>query len=565
MVKTVPKTPDYLLDEHLQDLRNSGLSDEIIAAAGIRTHLLNGSMHFPYFSFDGEKTTHERWKTFDANQPKYLQAANTGTHIYFPPAFKETLQNSSHIFITEGEKKTLSLADRGYCAVGLGGVHSWHRESHGPLHPDLVRLVKTHKPIYLVFDSDAKKKSYIEVQKAKKAFAQSLLENGAWEVSTISLPLGDEPKIGIDDWFLTHTDGEFEKLIEEAKRIEDYLPFSEGLEWLDKPDIEVEQFIEGLLCRGDKMQLGGGSKAYKTWLLLHMGLMLAAGGCWLGMRAKPCKVLYVNLELHKNRCRQRLRVILEATGLKPPEGNFRTIHLRGQGLTHDTLVKHILEEIKKMGIQYDTIIIDPVYKLLGEANENGTTDVTKVLNSFERLAQIVDCAVCYAHHQTKGNQSSKAVIDRVSGSGVFARDPDVLVYLTEHEDPLCFTVDTILRNLPPVQPFVVEWAFPLMQRAKEKNPAAIKTQNRKTYSDETVLAALVDGMDTKEWMTALGIDRAATMSAITKRLTEASKVISDHGVKPRSKVWHHFKPMVPVLTSVPSTGLGERLHKMRKH
>lgn len=43
------------------------------------------------------------------------------------------------------------------------------------------------------------------------------------------------------------------------------------------------------------------------------------------------------------------------------------------------------------------------------------------------------CAVIYCHHHSKGGQGGKKSMDRASGSGVFARDPDALIDLIELE------------------------------------------------------------------------------------------------------------------------------------
>ena len=43
------------------------------------------------------------------------------------------------------------------------------------------------------------------------------------------------------------------------------------------------------------------------------------------------------------------------------------------------------------------------------------------------------CAVIYCHHHSKGQQGQKRSMDRASGSGVFARDPDALLDLIELE------------------------------------------------------------------------------------------------------------------------------------
>ncbi len=53
------------------------------------------------------------------------------------------------------------------------------------------------------------------------------------------------------------------------------------------------------------------------------------------------------------------------------------------------------------------------------------------VNQFDLIATELKCSVIYAHHHSKGIQSGKSSIDRSSGSGVFARDPDAILDLIE--------------------------------------------------------------------------------------------------------------------------------------
>ena len=54
-------------------------------------------------------------------------------------------------------------------------------------------------------------------------------------------------------------------------------------------------------------------------------------------------------------------------------------------------------------------------------------------NQFDRVCTELGCAVIYCHHHSKGSQGQKRSMDRASGSGVFARDPDALIDLIELE------------------------------------------------------------------------------------------------------------------------------------
>src|SRR5207245_5424288 len=82
---------------------------------------------------------------------------------------------------------------------------------------------------------------------------------------------------------------------------------------------------------------------------------------------------------------------------------------------------------------YSAIIIDPTYKVLGDRDENSAGDITDMLNEFEKLAAKLSVSVIFVAHFAKGNSNKKEVIDRISGSGVFARDPDTIMMMTEVE------------------------------------------------------------------------------------------------------------------------------------
>ena len=54
-------------------------------------------------------------------------------------------------------------------------------------------------------------------------------------------------------------------------------------------------------------------------------------------------------------------------------------------------------------------------------------------NQFDKVCTELGTAVIYCHHHSKGAQGGKRSMDRASGSGVFARDPDALLDLIELE------------------------------------------------------------------------------------------------------------------------------------
>ncbi|MDT2735492.1 AAA family ATPase, partial [Enterococcus thailandicus] len=79
---------------------------------------------------------------------------------------------------------------------------------------------------------------------------------------------------------------------------------------------------------------------------------------------------------------------------------------------------------------YMAVIIDPIYKVL-TGDENSAHEMANFTNQFDKIATELGCAVIYCHHHSKGSQGGKNSMDRSSGSGVFARDPDAILDLIE--------------------------------------------------------------------------------------------------------------------------------------
>lgn len=238
-----------------------------------------------------------------------------------------------------------------------------------------------------------------------------------------------------------------------------------------------EELIQGVLHRGSKLSLGGASKGFKTWTLMYLALCVAYGLPWLGCSTVAAKVLVVNLEIQAAFARRRLKVLAETLGITQEQNRLDVWNLRGYATCHREIFPKIIDRIGNGG--YGLIVLDPIYKLYGATdNENGARDVAALMNSIEVLAVKTGAAVAFGAHYSKGNQAAKDAIDRVSGSGVFARDPDSLLNFTSHKESDCYTVEATLRNFPPLDPFVVRWGYPLFAREASLNPAELKRPNK---------------------------------------------------------------------------------------
>lgn len=233
----------------------------------------------------------------------------------------------------------------------------------------------------------------------------------------------------------------WEEWYEWIEGVNDDLPDPEGLNnfWDNLPEL-AEPLIDGVLRKGHKMLLAGPSKAGKSFALIELCIAIAEGKEWLGFGCKKGRVMYVNLELDRASCLHRFKDVYSSLCIKPKNtSNIDIWNLRGKSVPMDKLAPKLIRRAQKK--DYVAIIIDPIYKVI-TGDENSADQMAAFCNQFDKVCTELGCAVIYCHHHSKGAQGNKRSMDRASGSGVFARDPDALLDLIELE-----TNDSLLKRL----------------------------------------------------------------------------------------------------------------------
>ena len=216
--------------------------------------------------------------------------------------------------------------------------------------------------------------------------------------------------------------------------INDDLPDIEDLAdvWSNIPDL-APCLIDGVLRKGHKMLISGPSKAGKSFLQIELAIAIAEGKKWLQWNCAQGRVMYVNLELDRASCLHRFKDVYTALGWEPSHlNNIDIWNLRGQSAPMDKLAPRLIRRAKEKN--YAAVIIDPIYKVI-TGDENSASEMAKFCNQFDKIAKELECAVIYCHHHSKGMQGGKRAMDRASGSGVFARDPDALLDMIELPTP----------------------------------------------------------------------------------------------------------------------------------
>lgn len=218
--------------------------------------------------------------------------------------------------------------------------------------------------------------------------------------------------------------------VEWVESMNDDLPDEENLAdvLFNLPDY-AEELIEGILRQGHKMLLVGPSKSGKSFSLIELCIAIAEGTKWMGRQCKQGDVLYVNFELDRASCLHRFKDVYQTLGLTPNNANRIFIwNLRGKTPALDQLVPKLIRRAEKK--KYIAVVVDPIYKVI-TGDENSASEMAKFCNQFDKIADALGASVIYAHHHSKGAQGGKKSMDRASGSGVFARDPDALLDMIE--------------------------------------------------------------------------------------------------------------------------------------
>lgn len=232
-----------------------------------------------------------------------------------------------------------------------------------------------------------------------------------------------DTNIGKENW------NEWREWIES---VNDDLPDPESMAdvWDNLPEL-APPLIDGVLRQGHKMLIAGPSKAGKSYALIELCCAIAEGKKWLEWNCTQGKVMYVNLELDRASCLHRFKDVYTALGIAPDNlSNIDIWNLRGRSVPMDKLAPKLIRRASKKN--YIAIIIDPIYKVI-TGDENSADQMAHFCNQFDKVCTELGCAVIYCHHHSKGAQSGKRSMDRASGSGVFARDPDALIDLVELE------------------------------------------------------------------------------------------------------------------------------------
>lgn len=311
-----------------------------------------------------------------------------------------------------------------------------------------------------------------------------------------------------------------------------------------------DELIFGILRCGHKMLISGSSKAGKSFLLMELCIAIAEGCDWMGFACKKGRVLYVNLEIDPASCIMRFMKIYEALGIAPKHMEDIIIwNLRGHAVPLDKLVPKLIRKTRDRHLS--AIIVDPIYKVI-TGDENNASEMAYFCNQFDDICTQTGCAAIYCHHHSKGAQGAKRAMDRASGSGVFARDPDAQLDMIQLEltddlknnvrdgNATAWRLESSLREFENIHPVNFWFEYPIHRIdttglldniSPEGQLAAARAKSSKYTTPEERRASIDSAYDV------CSVNLPVTVSAMAEYLGVTERCIRDRLKEAKDTYW----------------------------
>jgi hypothetical protein len=195
-----------LAPDHRADLRASGLTEETIrlhrmrsvppgligSLLGFDMPAIRSALLIPFPDPAGGFLDHVRMKVFPpftdrrGQTVKYLQPRHSGARLFFALSqMDEALHGTGSLWLVEGEKKCLAVAQLGLPAAGFCGIEGWHKAGSSHLLPDFDHLRLGGRTVELLPDGDCQ--TNVNVRRGALRFAEALAARGA-RVRIVKLP-----------------------------------------------------------------------------------------------------------------------------------------------------------------------------------------------------------------------------------------------------------------------------------------------------------------------------------------------------------------------------------------
>ena len=224
-------------------------------------------------------------------------------------------------------------------------------------------------------------------------------------------------------------------------------------DWLREPDEPERPIVAGLVDQGDRTAIVGQSKAKKSFFALQFAVAVATGTPFLGYAVTAQKVLLVNGEIRRAPYKRRLRRMVASMRIDPASLlGMVVFNTADQVPDSDPLGQALRLAVDHL---CEVVILDPFYLSVGD--EQDQNEVKRAVGAMKLFA-VEGKTLVSVFHASKGSIGDRQAVDRISGSGIFARDCSSMLTLCEHAtEPDHIVLATVTRNHAPQEPLTIRF------------------------------------------------------------------------------------------------------------
>jgi len=330
-----------------------------------------------------------------------------------------TNKHDGIICITEGEKKSLALAQAGFYVIGFGGVWNWRdKSSITGVIPDFEDYDLSGKTVAIIFDNDiAINKNVLSAEDSLVDFCH---DRGAAEVLRVRIPYSSGHKIGIDDYFSEFGTDKITHLLNTAISEKGFIS---GLE-LKRLSLEPSSMLTPFLPERSLVLVAGVPGAGKTEFLIQQAVEAAGYG----------RVLYYLNEGGKYNLQQRQNAYCQDDDVLK---NIYWECRRGLFFADPNGIIRFERVLKTH--KPAVVIIDPGPDAFGE--ENDAAALKEPLNQLYQLTEKYECCIVLSWHFSK--MPSFTGVYSFRGSSAIAGKMDIIYDITASENKRYLKLDKL--------------------------------------------------------------------------------------------------------------------------
>lgn len=184
-------------------------------------------------------------------------------------------------------------------------------------------------------------------------------------------------------------------------------------------DLDVNDFVQGLLTESAMSVVYGESNCGKTFFMSDLAFHIAQGKEWRGKRVEKGNVLYLSLEGSrgiKNRIaayKSENKVNLDGFLMMPCQVDF---------IKSEEDIPELISLVLSANAVFDNniklIVVDTLARALGGGDENSGQDMGVLVKHADLIRQHTNAHICFIHHSGKdkargarGHSSLRAAVD----------------------------------------------------------------------------------------------------------------------------------------------------------